>query len=168
MLEIALKIPEIIMPLLINALRCLIEPQRAQTRRAVSVTAKIKNHRAQVRCVCTVCPDTVREQLIEVPWNLFQLAAVTWSKRISKYCVSILSLVSAILLMVSLLLFRGAGLGASEVNRPGPNREILSLKNYNVPTWEFWLPEERHRRKNKYQSYTWVLLVPSIFFNKGY
>lgn len=31
MLEIALKIPEIIMPLLINALRCLMELQKADT-----------------------------------------------------------------------------------------------------------------------------------------
>lgn len=42
MLEIALKIPEIIMPLLINALRYLMEMQKAQTWRAISVTAKIK------------------------------------------------------------------------------------------------------------------------------
>lgn len=42
MLEIALKIPAIVMPLLINALRCLMELQKAQTQRPISVTAKTK------------------------------------------------------------------------------------------------------------------------------
>lgn len=42
MVEIALKVPEIIMPLLINALRCLMELQRVQTWRDICVTAKMK------------------------------------------------------------------------------------------------------------------------------
>lgn len=97
-----------------------------------------KSHRAQVSCRCTISPDAVREQLMEVPWNLFQLDAVTWSERTNKYCVSIVSLVSASPQIVSLFLFMDTGLSVPEINRPGPNREILSFKKYNVPTWEFW------------------------------
>lgn len=168
MLGVALKIPEIIMLLLINTLRCLMETQKTtkQMWRAISVTKKMKESQSPSEVymyylswccertingstpkpISTCCSDVIKEN--------------------QQYCVSIVSLVSARPQIVSWLLLVDAGLRASEINRPGPNRETLSFKKYNVPTWEFWQKRDVEGKINTGAKleFCWG---HQYFFNKG-